>query len=250
MKRQNGAIALSTWRRAALISILLFLSLLWILFDSVLSLTARDEGTVIEIPEFCGMQENEIERDPRVVFRTEYRYDDTVARGVVISQSPRAGTRKKLRDGNATVEVRLCVSLGRERHTLPVLTGTDAREAEATLRTRGMLVEIRHVRNDAHAGEVLFTEPRAGETVEAGERVTLFVGIGVPPRTVEVPDLHGLSRAQALLELAAAGLSLGGIEETYVTEETSGTVVKQSHPRGTVVLAGTKITITVAGEGE
>lgn len=249
MEKQSR-IPLATWRRAALISILLFFSLFWILIDSVLSVSGSAEGTVLEIPLFCGMQESEIARHPRMVFRTEYRYDDTAARGTVLSQSPRAGTKKKLYDGEATVEVRLWVSLGKQTHTLPSFFGTDAREAEATLRAIGVCADIRSIKDDAMAGKVLRQSPLAGTSVAKGDTVTLWVGAPTPTRTAEVPNLCGLSRAQALIELAAAGLSLGEISETEGTEDTAGTVVKQSHLPGTTVLAGTKITITVAREEE
>lgn len=248
--RRMPRVALATWRRTALVSVLLFLSLCWILADSVLSLTDRTQSTVIEIPDLCGMQESEIERHPHLVLYTEYRYDDTAARGTVIAQSPRAGTKRKLSHVGATVELRLTVSLGKETHPLPALAGTDAREAESLLRARGMHVEIRRVRSDRHAGRVLSQSPQAGSLLSSGQTVTLWVGVGSPAETVAVPRLVGLSRAQALLELAAAGLPLGELREAEATEDAVGTVVAQSHPPGTVVLSGTKISITVGKEEE
>ena len=176
--RKTPRVALSTWRRAALVSVLLFLSTCWILLDSVLFLT-EGEGTLVEIPSFCGREECGIERVPHLIFRTEYRYDDNVACGVVISQ-----------------------------------------------------------------------EPRAGEVLPVGETVVLWVGVKAPTRTVRVPSLLGQSRAEASLSLAAAGLSLGEIAETEDTEVEAGTVVSQSHLPDTTVLAGTKISITVAKESE
>ena len=66
-------------------------------------------------------------------------------------------------------------------------------------------------------------------------------------RTAQIQTQHG---AVVLQSLAAAGLSLGEIAETEDTEVEAGTVVSQSHLPDTTVLAGTKISITVAKESE
>jgi len=245
MRTDNRRIALATWRRAALVSTLLFFSLCWILVDSLLSLTAKEHWTEIAIPDLCGMQESEIERHPHLSLRTEYRYDDTAARGTVIAQSPRAGTKRRLYDGQSTVELRLTVSLGKLSRELPDTEGQDAREAEAALRALGLAVEIRTVPRRTHAGRVLSQSPQAGTALTEGETVTLWVGVGEAPKVSVVPTLIGLTRAQALLELASSGLSLGELREADGVAGESETVVAQSHPSGTSVLAGTKISITM-----
>lgn len=242
MKNDNRRIALATWRRAALVSSLLFFSICWILADSLLSLTVGKNWIEIDVPDLCGMQESEIERHPYLSFRTEYRYDDTAARGTVISQSPRGGTVRRLFDEQSTVEIRLTVSLGRLTRTLPDVTGGDAREAEATLRALGLDVQIRTLQSEVQAGRVLSQSPVEGTALTEGETVTLWVGVGKAPKICVVPTLTGLSRSQALLELAAAGLTLGEIKET---DADCDTVVSQSHPAGTHVLAGTKISMTI-----
>ena len=74
----------------------------------------------------------------------------------------------------------------------------------------------------------------------------LSVSAGTPNKTVEVPNLVGLSRSDALVKLWLAELSVA-----EVTEEPSllpvGSVIRQSHVAGTLVSAGTPVTLVVSG---
>ena len=65
--------------------------------------------------------------------------------------------------------------------------------------------------------------------------------------TVTVPDVRGLSRSEALMQLWLAQLSvLDVIEEDSVEEP--GVVIRQNYLPGTVVMAGTKLTLYVSRE--
>ena len=68
-------------------------------------------------------------------------------------------------------------------------------------------------------------------------------------KTVAVPNLCGLSRADALIRLWLCQLNVGEVVEVP-SGEPSGTVIRQSHAEGTVVLPGTKITIYISQENE
>ena len=112
MKKRKEQPSLFVWKMTALIACVLFLSTLWILADSLLSLTTREESYVIVIPNFCREAEDRIDAPDGIAFRSEYRYDSEVPRGIVIAQSPRAGARQKISSGRPVCEVTLFVSLG------------------------------------------------------------------------------------------------------------------------------------------
>lgn len=245
MRMRNPKRSLRFWRRAAIVSVLLFLSTCWILIDTLLAITEEESGRVIEIPQLCGMHEDEISPLDGISLRTSYRYDEEAARGVVIAQSPRAGSLKRLRSEEDRIELLLTVSLGRESYELPHFWGQDAREAEAWLRAHGLFAEIQLLFDDARAGLVLSQSPLSGARVERGACVTLWVGAAQRTDSVRVPNLIGTSRAEALLLLAAQGLRVGEIYEAEADAE-AGTVVAQSRLQGTLVPAGTKVSITVA----
>ena len=58
-----------------------------------------------------------------------------------------------------------------------------------------------------------------------------------------------MSRADALIRLWLCQLNVGEVVETP-SDAPAGTVIRQSHAEGTVVLPGTKITIYVSQENE
>ena len=96
-------------------------------------------------------------------------YSDTVAEGLVISSSPKAGA-----SGYVGDSVDLVVSLGPEMVTIPDVTGKSEAEAVSALEAVGLVVSV----SDVWGG--LFdtarsTEPAAGTSVRKGSTVTLYV---------------------------------------------------------------------------
>ena len=77
--------------------------------------------------------------------------------------------------------------------------------------------------------------------------MTLTVSAGEPAVTVTVPNVVGLTRADALIRLWLCQLSVGSVIEEISAEE-AGSVIRQSHQPGTVVMSGTKITLYVSME--
>ena len=63
--------------------------------------------------------------------------------------------------------------------------------------------------------------------------------------SVTVPQFYGMTRADALVQLWLAKLSLAEVVEVD-SEHPSGTVVRQSHKAGTVVPSGTRLTLYVS----
>lgn len=122
-----------------------------------------------------------------------YEYSDTVARGSVIRTDPEAGTTV-----TAGQEVRLVVSQGPERIAMPDLAGMTVEEAMEAIQGAGLTVSDQapiHEYSDTVAkGNVVRTNPAAGESVAAGAAVQLVISDGAkpgdpkPPVTPETPD--------------------------------------------------------------
>lgn len=246
-RRSTGGQA-RLWRRIALFSFLLGLAVAWIVIDHIISPMERNR-TSVEIPDFRGMLAEEIVTEPWLEKKIEYRYDKTHVAGEVISQTPAGGSRRKLTDAAPTCTVTLVVSLGEESVTVPKLSGLDHREAQSELRRLGLTVELRHVTGAHPEGLVIASEPRAGEKVPIGSTVTLTVSAGTPNKTVTVPELRGLSREDALVRVWLSELSVKEVIEVE-SEEAGGVVIRQSHMPGTLVLAGTEITLYVSRDTE
>ena len=234
------------WMGAALAT-LLFVCAAWISFD-VLFFPFGEDGQTVEIADYCGKEIDRLSFSEWIEVTTEYRYDKDVPSGVILSQSPIGGSRRKLTERHPTCALTLTVSLGEETAKIPNVLGLDAREAESRLREAGFSVQKQESYGAYPSGEVCDMQPRADETVPLGTLVTLSVSAGNPERSVTVPNLCGMSRADALMSLWMAELSLGEVvEET--SDAAAGTVLRQSHQAGTLVRAGTAVTIYVAAQG-
>ena len=232
------------WRAACLFLLALLPALSWTVFDSLFSPRGEAFKTV-EIPDLCGMDEQRLPSYDWLEMRTEYRYDDAQPAGTVLSQSPLAGSRRKLTSTNPTCTVTLSVSLGREAVTLPALIGCDVRSATAQLRELGLSVKIIERTGAFPSGTVISVDPDSHSVLPKGSSVTLTVCTGTPSKTVIVPDLCGLSRSDALVLLWTSQLGVMDVIEED-SDAPDGTVIRQSHLPGTTVVAATRLTITVS----
>lgn len=204
-----------------------------------------DRAKAVEIPDLCGSVLESTEIPEWMELTVSYTYDGGTEIGRVISQSPAAGTRRKLSEKSPRCHVSVTVSMGRERITLPSMEGLDAREAAAWLREHGLVAERVYVRSDAKRGTVLKTAPDASATLHRGDTVRLTVSEGTPTATVTVPDVRGLSRSDAAMELWRCGLVTDSVLEVD-SELPTGTVVRQSHQPDTAVAKGTRLTLYVS----
>jgi hypothetical protein len=102
-------------------------------------------------------------------------FSNTVAKGLVINQSPAAGTVAYAGD-----IVTITVSFGVERNTVPVTAGLSAAAAEAALIAAGLVLgtSTSSMTDDTEAGLVASSSPAAGTGVAAGSAVDLVVSLG------------------------------------------------------------------------
>ena len=235
-----------TWKRAAAVALVLLLALGWITVD-ILFRPLEKEPTTVEIPNLCGTNVGNIKAPEWLDVDIEYRYDENTPAGVVFAQTPTGGSRRRLVSDKITCQV--TVSLGRESILLPAMTGRDVYEVATELRNLGLVVNTVAEHSPREVGRVLASEPRAGESVPKGATVTLTVSLGEKQKTVSVPNLCGLSRADALIRLWLCQLNVGEVIEAP-SNAPLGTVFQQSHAEGPVVLPGTKITIYISQENE
>ena len=233
---------------ALLLSISLFVSTAWIVFDELLLPHAAGTRRVT-IPDFEGTAADAIAPVDWLTLETQYRYDENTPAGLVIAQDPAPGSVRKLSEAHPTCKLKLTVSLGVETVRLPSVLGMDVRAAEAALRAAGFTVKT-EVRTGAYPeGEVYDVYPRGEELLPRGTTVTLYASAGAPSVTVTVPDLRGLSRGDALIRLWLAQLSVEEIVEELSDKE-EGIVISQNYQPGTIVMAGTRLTLVVSRRWE
>lgn len=201
---------------------------------------------LIEIPSFRGAKYSEISAPDRIELERELVFSDDTPEGEIISQFPYAGAKRKLAEGEKYT-VKLTVSMGKERQTLPNLKNFKYTEAAAVLRSIGAEIRIVSVYDDETERDiVLRTSPLAGNRVERGEQVTLFVSRNHIHSSVRVGDFVGLPLDEAAAEILAQGLTLDKIGQDYSDEFAAGEVISQSIAPNSYVLHGTKIDVTVS----
>ena len=88
------------------------------------------------------------------------------------------------------------------KHAVPELVGGTEQQARADTASFNWDIEIRHERSDAHptAGEIIRTAPAAGQQLAEDEPFLIVVSDG--PEFRDLPDLTGLTQAEAETELA------------------------------------------------
>ncbi len=127
---------------------------------------------------------------------------------------------------------------------VPNVVGKQAGQAATILERRDLEPDIKRRSSDAPAGEVFRQDPRKGATVEQGGTVVLFVSNG--PGTATVPDLEGLTTAQADEALEEAGLDSGPSSQAASEEVPEDRIISQSPAAGQEVETGTEVSFVVS----
>ena len=187
----------------------------------------------VEVPDLMGQViTDELNKDlVKQGFKITVSYDDSqpeIEVNTVLKQSPEAGTKRKIIPGQQYCDINLTLSRGKDAKVLPDLTVKDYREVEIKLTEMGLkFVEEFEENENIPVGYVIRTMPMAGEKVNAGETVTLYISKGTDVKYIQVPNFIGLTEAQAKAQLVQYKLALGEI--TYAqSSKPKGTVIDQS----------------------
>jgi serine/threonine-protein kinase len=166
-------------------------------------------------------------------------YSETIAAGSVVSTDP-AGGERILHGGTVTA----VLSRGPERYQVPTLRGLALADAKAQL-TRSHLTlghVVRRYDEKVAKGEVLASDPTAGQEVRRATAVDLVVSRG--PHPIDVPDFTGKDAQQAVRTLSGLGLD---VKVTRKHDDTvpAGTVIAQD-PAGGQLFHGDQVRLQVS----
>lgn len=99
--------------------------------------------------------------------------------------------------------------------------------------------------DEVEAGKITRTDPAAGEELEKGATLTIYISKGKEDKKATVPDLYGMSQSGAKQALEGQGLTLGSVDQVE-SSAAVGTVVWQSVNKGTEVSQGTAVNIQIS----
>ena len=201
----------------------------------------RDNDTFIfTVPTFVGLNEQSIGTVSGADIEREWIYSSGAERGVVISQTPYANARRKIRNGELC-KVTIYVSLGEKTERLPDLSGVDELSAAAALRSMGARVRCVPIYCEGSDGCVLYTKPTVGQEIKEGDSVTVFVSRKRQSMPINVPDFCGLELAEAYRRALSLGLCISDEDVVFLNAK----VVAQSIPEGAKVKVGSYISFKV-----
>jgi eukaryotic-like serine/threonine-protein kinase len=181
----------------------------------------------VEVPSFVGKPSEEAvsklqELQMEPIIKEEF--DPEVPKGIVISQDI-FGMKKKI---HSTIELR--VSKGLEMQTMPSYVGKTYKEAElellSTLGLKKEQVQRTEIFYDEPADQIVQQTPASGESYDPKTvLVTLTVSKG--RETFEMPNLIGLSEAEAKAKITLNNLKLEEVVKEPSLKQPAGRVFNQ-----------------------
>jgi len=169
------------------------------------------------------------------------RNSNSVAAGLVITQTPNVGT--AVAQNSA---VNIVVSLGPVQVQVPNVVGQT--QSAATTALTGVNLRVGTVTQQSSAtvasGSVISQSPVAGTTVNETSTVDLVVSSG-PPQ-VAVPNVVGQSQSAASTAITGAGLTVGTVTQQTSSSVASGNVISQNPAAGGSVNTGTAVNLVVS----
>jgi eukaryotic-like serine/threonine-protein kinase len=253
-----------------------FLALVMLLVAMVSALTAMRfaiHGQEVQVPAIVGMTPFEAERKLsasglEMDVERQY-YSPQIPDGKIMMQLPMPGT--KVRRG---WEVRVAQSMGRQRVSIPDVTGESERAADLNLRRRGLelssTAELQMLATPPN--QVLAQSPPANASQVAAPKTSLLISTPADPQAFVMPSFVGQSLGTATRTLQDAGFKLGNVSVAPpVNSQAAGTtapgspsaasapsttippsqptpasiIVAQSPPAGQKILAGAVVNFEV-----
>jgi beta-lactam-binding protein with PASTA domain len=129
---------------------------------------------------------------------------------------------------------------------VPSVVGATVDDATATLAAQGLSINVTEEQysETAPVGTVISTTPAAGDSIAKEGTVSAVVSKG--PERYDVPDLKGMTQADATAALTATKLAIGTVDQAYDDKVAVGLVVSSKPKAGQSVKPGTPVSIVVS----
>lgn len=158
--------------------------------------------------------------------------------GVIIEQSIEAGSEFKKGD-----ILKVVISKGMETEEVPDVTDKNAQLAEDILDQAGFVPEIRNSSStDIKKGNVIKTEPSAGQMAHKGSTIIVYVSLGEDAGQIKIDNWIGMTVDEASMLADYKGLKVK--TKGAASYEPEGQVIEQSIEANEKVEKGTEILLT------
>ena len=196
-----------------------------------------DDDGMVTVPNLVGKTEDEaknITKDMKLGIQPMGEEASNQAKGTISSQDIPKGSKVE-----QYTTIKYYISKGAQQITIPDVDGQTGVDAQQTLEDMGLTVEIQKEYSELNddgtpvtdPGYAVSTTPTAGNSVSAGDSVTLLVSRGVDyGDSVEVPSVVGMTKNDAVTTF---GKFLNvEVKEEKSTEVAEGEVISQEPEAG------------------
>lgn len=229
--------------------VLIFMSALGAFLWSYFLKDMFEDGVRINMPNFVGdywddIKDNE-EFGELFNFVVTYAPNADKEKGIITAQDP-APEKSILATANG-ISVSLTVSSGIEMVKVPDVYNKEYRTATEQLKNAGFVVETEYVESETVTQNyIVSTSPEAGESLTIGSTVYLRISGGPTLESFDMPNLVGMTQAQAEASIESHRLTLGSVSPVNSDEYPVGVVIWQSIEKDTEVTVHTKVYIQVS----
>ncbi len=199
----------------------------------------------VTVPDIKGMTLVEAKKalsDVGLVLEEAGTEESSEAEGTVLQVNPEVGSSAKKGD-----KVRVIVSAGETKIKMPNVVGSSLENAKTKLKKENLTnINVEYENSDeVDSGDVIRTNPEAGEEVTDDTTITLVVSKGAAVKYVKVPSVVGVSQSTAESRLANAGLGVSVVPRTTTDKSQNGMVIEASAGAGASLKSGSTVTIYV-----
>lgn len=215
----------------------------------VMAITGSFKTSTNTLDNFVGFSYDELISSNKYdyEFVLEQKKTDEVEPGIVMEQSPEAGS--KVIAGS---QVKLVVSASTDDINVPNIYNLNEEKAKKALSNEGLVnYKFTTISSETvEEGLVVYTEPKAGTVVSSDTQIVVFVSSGPTTKEViniEVPDVTGLKQEGARAFLEKMGFNSNNI--SFVTQDDlrpKGIVISQSPAAGSTATADDKIKVVIS----
>lgn len=199
----------------------------------------------VSVPDLIGKSEDDAQEELEelgLVYKvSSTSYSEGTDKGRIITQTPKVGINVSKGD---TVEV--VVSLGKENIDLSKyeIIGQPVENISTILNSVNIKLDLIEENSDiVEKGNIIRYEPNQ---ITTGETLRIYYSIGSKQEMIMMPNIIGLTEAEAIERLIEAGLYIGNVEERYSSTYMTGEVISQGIAAGSEIPKETYIDYEVS----
>lgn len=229
---------------AAIVTCFVIAIVMGVVVANVISNNNKPATETYRMPNVKGLTKAEMTnslqelRDAGFEIEEIYKFDSNIEKGEVIEQDPKMG---EIEEG---VKITITISSGKEQINLDDYSGDVAEDAIEELDAMGIDVKTsQEMSDEVEEGRVIRQLPTAGQVIETGDSVRLFVSSG--PNKFALDNYVGSESDAAQKELELQGIVVT-VSSEYNDSVPKGIVISQSPVAETEMKKGDGVQLKVS----